>query len=148
MEVRAAFAYDVDKVSLETGLKCEDPSLAKQADKDSCDINTIVKRFGLLGRMEVPSRLPTYADYSNVTDFHTAMSAIAESREMFEALPANVRARFHNDPGQFVDFCSNAENREEAVSLGLITKAAAKLATEEALSTVAAPPVGVGGDGG
>ncbi len=118
--VRCAFDYDSDAVSDETGLKCEDISLAKQEFLEESDINTIVDRFGLLG--EVPSgiRAPVYGDFSDVRDFTSAMQALAQANESFEAMPANVRARFDNNPAKFVDFCSDDNNYDEAINLGLV----------------------------
>lgn len=128
--VRAPYNYDVDKASDESGLKCEDESLAKQQFAEECDINTIVRRFRITGELPSNVRMPTYGDFTEVTDFHSAMNAVAAARESFEAMPAEVRARFNNDPGAFVDFCSDDKNRAEAEKLGLVAakEAAADLA--------------------
>lgn len=118
--IRTAHNYDRDSVSLETGLHCADPSLAVQSEKDECDINTIVRRFGLTGQLPQGVRAPTYGDFHGISDFHEAANAIAESYEAFEQMPADVRTRFDNDPGKFVDFCSDESNRSEAIKLGLV----------------------------
>jgi hypothetical protein len=34
-------------------------------------------------------------------------------------LPGNVRARFHNDPQELLEFCSDEKNRAEAEKLGI-----------------------------
>lgn len=114
------FNYDQDQVSDETGLFCQDVSLAQQHARDESDINTIVRRFGLSGQMPVGVRMPSYEDFTSVTDFQSAMNAVALARESFDRMPAVVRARFGNDPGRFVDFVSDESNREEAVRLGLV----------------------------
>jgi hypothetical protein len=36
------------------------------------------------------------------------------------ALPADIRFRFLNDPGRFVDFCSDPANRDEMSKMGLL----------------------------
>lgn len=133
--LRTAHNYDRDSVSLETGLHCADPSLAVQSERDEVDINTIVKRFGLTGQLPVGVRAPTYGDFDGISDFHEAANAIAESYEAFDQMPAEVRRRFDNDPGKFVDFCSDDSNREEAIKLGLIfdTVADASVTNAEAL---------------
>jgi hypothetical protein len=38
---------------------------------------------------------------------------------MFMSLPAKIRSRFQNDPGAFLDFVQNPENRDEMIELGL-----------------------------
>lgn len=114
------YNHDRDHVSFASGLHCIEPSMAVQSAKDECDINTIVRRFGLTGKVPVGLRAPTYDDFSGIGDFHTCMNALAVAHEAFDQLPSNIRDRFNNDPGSFVDFCSDESNRDEAVKLGLI----------------------------
>jgi len=117
--LRSGYNYDVDKVSLETGLACKDPSLAVESFADEADINTIVNRFLKTGELPANFRVPTYQDFEGVFDFQTAMNAVRQAADAFMQLPANVRSRFGNDPHNFVDFCSDPENLEEARKLGL-----------------------------
>lgn len=125
MFFRSGFNYDADQVSSETGLECSDPSLAQQQFAEEADINTIVNRFGLTGELPTAVRMPTYADFDEAIDYHSAMNVISAARESFMAMPAEVRARFANDPGAFVAFCSDESNRAEAAKLGLLVPGAA-----------------------
>lgn len=134
---RCEFNYDRDQASDLSGLLCEDISLTKQSFAEEVDINTIVKRFGITGEMPSGVRMPTYDDFTGVHDFHTAMNAIAQANESFDAMPAEIRSRFHNNPSEFVDFCSDDGNIEEARKLGLVP-AASKL--EEANMPTSHPP--------
>lgn len=118
--VRNPYNYDMALVSQETGLKCEDPSLAQQHMKDECDINVIVERFGVTGQLPVAPLEPTYGDFSGVSDYHSAMNAIRASEEAFMALPAKIRAKFDHDPNALLEFLQNETNRDEAIELGLI----------------------------
>jgi phage internal scaffolding protein len=121
--LRTPFNYDVDKVSDETGLSCPEPTLAQQHCKDECDINVIVERFGVTGQLPThDGSLPTYGDFTGVSDYRDALEAVARADEAFMALPANVRERFDNDPALFVDFCSSTDpaDRSLAIDLGLI----------------------------
>lgn len=119
--LRTAYNYDTNQASIDSGLACpRDESKTQQHFKEECDINTIVERFHITGELPENVRMPTYADFTDVFDFHTAMNAIAKANESFDQMPANIRARFQNDPAQFVDFCSKEENREEAIKLGLV----------------------------
>jgi phage internal scaffolding protein len=119
--LRTAFNYDRNLAGDESGLDCSDfPSLCQQSFADECDINTIVRRFGVSGELPTGVRMPTYGDFVGVKDFHTAMNAVAKAHEAFDAMPASVRTRFHNDPGEFVAFCSDADNRKEAIKMGLV----------------------------
>jgi phage internal scaffolding protein len=132
--VRSPYNYDMSVVSLETGLLCEDDSLAIQSARDECDINTIVKRFGLTGELPSDFDMPQSGDFTGVGDYHSAMNLVRSAQEQFLRVPAAVRARFHNDPAEFMSFIDDDANRPEAVRLGLVV-------SRETISTSAAPAV-------
>lgn len=150
---KGGFAY-----SHEHGLLCLDPSLAKQSFKDECDINVLIERFGI--GYQVPQagiRQPVYADFTEAVDFRSAMDAVVRARESFDALSADVRARFHHDPQEFVAFCGDVKNVDEMGKLGLLDpgryaarqaelKAAADKVVADAVAAAtakSAPPGGV-----
>jgi phage internal scaffolding protein len=118
--IRTQYNYDHDAASNESGLECKDSSLAQQHHREECDINTIMERFGQTGQLPVTALEPTYGDFSGVMDYHTAMNAIMAAEEQFDALPAQLRARFDNDPAKLIDFLDIDTNRSEAESLGLL----------------------------
>jgi len=118
--VRNPYNYDVDEASNESGLYCSDPSLTQQHQKDDADINVIVERFGLTGQLPNAISEPQYGDFTNVSDYHSAMNAVRAAQESFMELPAKLRSRFDNDPAKFIDFVTDDNNRQEAVSLGLV----------------------------
>lgn len=114
----------------------KEPSLTEQHHKDSCDVNKIVARFMKTGLMtNVRKEQPMYGDFTNITDYHTARLRIQEAEESFMTLPAQLRARFENDPGKLIDFLSDSNNRSEAVGLGLIDASQATQVPQEASST-------------
>lgn len=134
--LRTPYNYDMNAAGDESGLDCSNlPSETKQSFAEEVDINTIVRRFGLSGQLPTGVRMPTYEDFTDVTDFHTAANAIALANEAFEQMPAEVRARFQNNPGNFVDFCADANNLEEARKLGLVP--AAEVVVEPPVAPVA-----------
>jgi len=120
--VRNAWNYDRDELSNKTGLTCKDPTRTQQHLSEEADINTIVKRFKLTGQLPTNIRMPTSGDFTNVPTFDQAMHALVQAREAFQALPAKIRARFHNDPAELVAFCDDPENLQEARKLGLVPK--------------------------
>lgn len=93
-----------------------------QQFRESADINVLVRRFGLTGEMPPAKAIPQYGDFSQVVDFQTAMNALRSSQEAFDALPARIRDRFNNDPRRFLEFVHDADNRDEAVRLGLVPR--------------------------
>lgn len=104
---------------LSVGLKGFGPGLTIQSQKEEADINTIVRKFGVTGTVPGNIRTPLNVDFDGVFDFQSAMNTINEAQRAFSLMPAEVRKRFGNDPGEFVDFASNPENQEEARKLGL-----------------------------
>lgn len=118
--LRTPYNYDTIAASNASGLHCEDATLAQQQFKDECDINNIMQKFGMTGLLPQAPLEATYGDFSGVYDYHTALNAIIASEEQFNALPAQLRARFDNDPAKLMEFMDNDSNREEAVKLGLV----------------------------
>lgn len=137
--IRTPYNYDMDSVSRETGLACLDESLALQSAAEEADINTIVRRFGLTGELPQDLEMPQSGDYSGATDFHSAMNVVRRAQEEFLKVPADIRARFQNDPQMFADFFNDDKNRPEAIRLGLIPE------PPVVLPDAVKPPAGVSG---
>lgn len=123
MFIRSPYNYDTDIVSHKSGLDCSDsPSLAQQHMRDECDINIMVARFAKTGIPDAPPVIPSVVDFDEIFDFQSAMNVIVDGRKAFAGLPSRIRARFDNDPGQFLAFVHDSSNRDEAVSLGLVSR--------------------------
>jgi len=120
MFIRSLFNYDRDAVSFDSGLVCEDESLALQSAKDESDINTIVRKFGLTGELPNDLKMPQSGDFTDVPDFHTAMNLVRSAQEEFLRVPAEIRARFNNDPQRLMSFIEDDSNRDEARKLGFL----------------------------
>ena len=127
MFLRTPYNYDTDAASNESGLACEEPSLAQQHYKDECDINTILERFNITGMLPQSPLSPRYGDFTGIGDYHTALNRVIAAQDEFDALPAQIRARFDNDPAQLIEFLEDETNRAEAEELGLLEKAAAEV---------------------
>jgi phage internal scaffolding protein len=125
--LRTPYNYDQDAASNESGLACEEPSLAQQHYKDECDINTILQKFNITGLLPQSPLSPRYGDFTGIGDYHTALNRVIAAQDEFEALPAQIRARFDNDPANLIEFLENSDNREEAEKLGLLEKATAEV---------------------
>lgn len=118
--LRTPYNYDMDEASNESALKCDDESLALQSAEEESNINTIVRRFGITGELPSDLKMPQSGDFTNLPDFHTAMNIVRRTQEEFLKVPADVRARFGNDPQAFMAFVEDDANREEAKRLGLL----------------------------
>lgn len=128
-------------ISKQTSISDFDLSLTVQADKEACDINVILERFANTGMLtHENSAIPQYGDFVDVSDFHDSMNKVATATEMFMELPAQLRARFGNDPQAYVNFALDPANKEEAIRLGILN-APKETPSEE-------PPRGTSKEGG
>lgn len=125
---------------------CKDESLAQQHCKEECDINYILRRSQKTGVLEHVARgSAQYGDFDGM-DYHTACNCVLEAESQFLELPARVREKFNNDPGAFLDFASNAENRAEMQKLGLLNASAAPQHTEAQSADQASVEIAAGSD--
>jgi len=116
-------AYDVPQVP---GIDfSQETSLTKQSFTDECDINKIVARITRDGYDPSQYGVPQYADVSNAPSFHEAMEIVTKGQQAFAQLPSIIRARFGNDPAQYLDFVANPENLPEMLKLGMATESPA-----------------------
>lgn len=118
---RTPYNYDTDAESNRTGLACSDPSKTQQNFKDEADINNIVERFLAAGEMPQQTPFPQQDEFMETFDFQTSMNVLVQAERSFMELPAKVRARFQNDPQQFMEFMHDPENIPEMEKLKLVT---------------------------
>lgn len=145
MFFRTPYNYDADEVSRETATVFEDESLAVQSERDECDINTIVHRFGLTGALPTGVRVPMVGDFVGISSYQEALHAVMAAEASFAEMPAEVRAEFGNNPGAFVDFCSDLKNLPRLRELGLAPPASSMAPDASAGSADASgdkPPAG------
>lgn len=118
---------------ISAGLDFSDsPSMTEQNHSDELDINRIVNRALRTGAID-PSLVRTFGKYADTTsagDFFSANMRYREGVEAFEALPSDIRNRFHNDPGELLEFISKEENRAEAEKLGFLEAKTAPVSPE------------------
>jgi len=91
----------------------------KQADRDSCDINLIMRKYVKTGLIDHFGQHGGDYGFATSVSFHEAMNVVTKADQMFSDLPGEVRRRFNGEPGEFLDFVQNPENAEEMRELGL-----------------------------
>lgn len=116
-------ARDAEERAL-TDVTPEGESMTVQSQTADADINTIVKRMGLLGTMPDPLDISFYQDASNLPDLRAVLEYGRDAEAAFLALPPDVRKRFHHSPAELWEFVLDENNREEAIRIGLIDKKA------------------------
>lgn len=97
-------------------------SMTVQAMAEDADLNVLMHRYGVTGKMPENPLVPVYGDYSGVRDYRTAWEACRKAEAAFMEFPAQVRARFDNDPQIFLDFCGNPANLPALREMGLARK--------------------------
>lgn len=101
-------------------LRCILPSLTKQAPKEECDINVIMRRYAQTGVAPGTPAVASYGDFYGPEDYLEAQLTLKASEAQFQGLPATVRERFHNSPMQLLQFVQDRANLAEARKLGLL----------------------------
>lgn len=97
-----------------------DPSRTKQSDAEAADINFIMKRYEQTGQLpEMINREASYGDFSDMGSYQEALNIVQFAQSQFYALDAHIRARFGNDPAQFLAFTNDPKNLPEMVKMGL-----------------------------
>lgn len=105
------------------GVKFPIPSLTQQSEKDSTDINFIVKQYcecGVCPSCNVHQPLSEDMLAMSTQTFQEVMQQQAQLNNAFNELPANVRKKFDYNPLKMLEFVENPNNKEECVKLGLL----------------------------
>lgn len=113
-------ASQTDRVR-KPGKKFTTKGRTHQSFRDECDINTILGRWRQSGFIEhVSLRKPVYEDFSNAEDYMASLNKIQAARDLFDSLPARLRARVNNNPADLINFVHNPNNADELRELGLL----------------------------
>ena len=88
----------------------QQPTLTKQAFKDDADVNKILQKYQMTGTMSHLDRFERiYGDYSDY-DFDEHQRKLAQGREIFDALPSEIRREFKNSLKEFFGFVNDPAN--------------------------------------
>jgi phage internal scaffolding protein len=97
----------------------EDEGCTHQEQKDDCDINNILEKYRRTGVVNHLNKYgEQYGDFTQI-DYQTAQNQVATVNSMFADLPAQERARFNNEPQQFLEFIAQQSNIDD-MSDGII----------------------------
>ena len=97
------------------------PSMTKQADRAGACIHKILDKFKKTGLLPQRTVEPLSGKIPDIESFHEAMSLVVNAQQQFDALPSDLRAKFHNNPQEFVEFVNNPENVDQLIEMGLAT---------------------------
>lgn len=96
-----------------TNIKDFGESLAVQEQKESTDINNILKRFDKTGLIDhVNQNEAQYGEFAQY-DLHHHMNTVAKIQSTFNELPATVKKQFNNSPQEWIEHLANPQNVED-----------------------------------
>ncbi|WNK13103.1 MAG: internal scaffolding protein [Microvirus sp.] len=110
-----------------------------QQFKAESDINTIMGQYmrtGVLPTLNDPNT-GRYIDATGY-EYQAAMELVASANSMFHNLPSALRARFKNDPAEFLEFAENPDNASKLAELGV--KAHSDAQSQSGTPTPTLPP--------
>ncbi len=85
----------------------------KQCHKDECDINKIMARFDVTKTISHVNKYQgVYGDFSDF-DFFEQTQMLTRGREIFDALPAEVRDEFKQSPAAFFQYVNDPANKDD-----------------------------------
>lgn len=96
-----------------SGLTFTEPSLTKPQFAKECDLHTIIDRFMRTGQLPASSPRPTIDDATGSPgSFDELMQNAVAVQQSFDALPADERAKFDNDPAVWLQALQESEKQE------------------------------------
>lgn len=113
---------DDERAREKTRVRVFDASKTQQGPTSDCDINVLVRRFGIdkepppLALLD-PSQFGEFDDSMSLAD---ALGVVNHARNLFMQLPPQLRERFGNEPAVMWEFVNDPKNAEEAVRIGLL----------------------------
>lgn len=94
-------------------------SMTEQHHGKTVKIQSILSHYEKTGQVpHMARRQPFYADMTSAPNYYEAQCIVAEARSTFEEIPSQIRKQFDNDPGQFLEFIGNPENKAEMAEMG------------------------------
>jgi hypothetical protein len=121
---RSPHNYDLELASNEAVAPHDPVSLTVQSQSEDADINVMMRRFGVTGQLPQGVRVPSYGDFTSISDYRSALHQIREAGDNFMKLPPDLRARYDNDPQLFLEAVASGEALPALKALGVATPVA------------------------
>lgn len=102
-------------------------TMTQQNLVEQADINKLIRSHGVSHIVQNANALEAlYGMEITSMDLQDAEQMIKDAEKLFNEVPSEIRKKFANDAGAFIDYATNPDNLEEMQKLGL-----AKIPTEE-----------------
>lgn len=116
-------------------------SRTQQHYREIVNVNTIMKKAQKSGVLPVVNQESYYAEIPTSYDYKKMLDRIISIDQKFNALPADVRSKFGNDPDQILKYLKDPKNEKEARELGLLRKLTLEEKLELGLINIDRSPV-------
>ncbi len=101
-----------------SGQSKTDPSQQKM-----CCINNIIKTYAKTGHLpQFKEKIPQYMNTCDLPTFMEAQITVTNATNMFNELPADIRALMSNDPANMEKFFQDEENHQLLLKHGVLEK--------------------------
>lgn len=116
MKIRSAYDKAVRFMMIPEG-----ETRTKRSMQAECDINVLMAQYEKTGLISHAQEYGgRYEDLPDAVDYQSALDGLIAADRAFDSLPAKLRARFVNEPANFLEFVQNPANRLEMIKLGLL----------------------------
>lgn len=118
---KTPYNHDTTAAAAASATLFTDESLTQQHERESCDINEIVRKFGI---KDLAYRGGQFLDIPEDLDLMTTTHQVREAKATWDALPANIRQHFETMEN-YVDFIDQAvatDNRAVLEDLNLVPR--------------------------
>lgn len=94
-------------------------SLTKQSFAKELDVNRIVKKYQQTGVLQKAHDFEAVYGQFDSLDLRDYIEKVDAARDLFQEVPSDIRAKFNNDPGLFIDYATDEANMKQMVDWGL-----------------------------
>lgn len=101
--------YDAKLFSTDHEIHTGSESKVQQHLGVEVDVNTIMRRHGISGSLPLGPATGVYGDFTDISDYESAVERVRGAEKRFMELPAEVRERFKNDPGLLIKRATEME---------------------------------------
>lgn len=115
--VRNPLNYNPDVLTRLTGLACPADTFTVASQARDSELSVIMQQFGMTGHVPGSLEMPSYMDFDEVFDYQSALHQVMRAQESFMLIAPEIRSRFDNDPGKFLEFVYDPSNKDEVVKM-------------------------------
>lgn len=126
MKVKIRKAFDRERSSLkfhDDNGELLEKCLVEQHHTDDTLVQNILKKYDQTGIWYHTNQMrATYQDNTIFNEYQDMFDKIKAADEHFANIPAEIRAKFDNDTGKYLEFVNNDDNIEAMYEMGILQR--------------------------